>query len=121
MNWDYGSLTKVFLPPVPQQNQRRRDCVEPSALSHEHRKRNAFPCNFVDALIIQKLQRLQKCEASYSTVKQKTSNAEGAAPSEKRIKRCERTKQSSPNQSAHQIDVNKAKQSVEQIDPGRIP
>src|SRR6266508_3842209 len=94
MNWDYGSLTKVFLPPVPQQNQRRRDCVKPSALSHEHGKRNAFPGDFVAALVIQKLQRLQKLEASYSAIEQKTRYSEGAAPSEKRIKCCERTKQS---------------------------
>src|SRR6266540_6031453 len=101
MNWDYGSLTKVFLPPVPQQNQRRRDCVKPSALSHEHGKGNAFPGDFVAALIIQKLQRLQKLEARYSAIEQETCNGERAAPSEKRIKRCERRKQPGQNQSAH--------------------
>src|SRR5204862_5943459 len=84
---EYGSRTKVFLTPVPQKNQRRRNCVKPSALGDEHGKRNAFPRNFVSALIIQKFQRLHKLETGYATVEQKAGHTEGAAPSEKRIKR----------------------------------
>src|SRR4029453_4653970 len=98
---DYRTFTKVFFTPMPQENQRCRDCVKPSALSHEHGKRNAFPGDFVASLIIQKLEGLQKLEASYSAVEQKTCNTKGAAPPEKPIKRCQRTKQSSPNQAAH--------------------
>jgi hypothetical protein len=86
---------------MPKQDQRRRDCVNPAALSHEHGKRNAFPGDFVAALIVQKLQGLQKLEPSYSAVEQKTCYSKSPAPSEKRIKRCQRTKQSNPNQSAY--------------------
>src|SRR5262245_24448706 len=64
----YSVSAEVFFPPMPKQNQRRRDCVKPAALSHEHGKRNAFPGDFVAALIVQKLQGLQKLKASYSAV-----------------------------------------------------
>src|SRR4029450_13921375 len=96
---DYRTFTKVFLTPMPQENQRCRDCVKPSALSHEHGKRNAFPGDFFASLIIQNLEVLKNLKASYPAVEQKTCHTKGAAPSEKRIKRCQRTKQSSPNQS----------------------
>ncbi len=74
---------------MPQQKHAGRNCVKQSALGHKHGKRYAFPGDCFVALIVEKLQLIEKLKTRCAAIKQEAGDTEGAGPAEKRVKRCE--------------------------------
>src|SRR2546427_8758966 len=96
---------RIFFSPMPKQNESRRNCIKQSALGHEHRKRNTFPGDVVDVLVIDEFEIAQKLKAGETTVEQKTGNGKAAAPAIERVERSHRRDQSNPSQAANKIDI----------------
>ena len=82
---DFGIVGRIFLPPMPQQDESRWDRVKETALGHKHRQWNAFPGDVIDVLIIDHLEVAQKKKAGDSAIKKKTGDCKCAPPTIKSI------------------------------------
>ena len=104
---------EISIAPLPEEQKPRWNRVKQSALSDEHRKRQAFPGDGLVSLKVHEVRRVlvnqngEKLKSHDAAIEKKAGDGEESAPAKERVEGGERREKADPDQAGNQFHMKK--------------